>query len=194
MPCPPSLEEQAQARLDSTLPQLQSRLRVLVPHLTLIRHVATRLHAESPLDDPESELAHAWTLVEKFDAGGALPVFSGPGPQFANNWPEEEDIKRQEAEETWLTTHVRDAELAACILGCALTRRLRGAVTLDADAEKALNAHREHRDADRAARLATLEVDLQRGPTPSPALIEARKKLEALTGPRLYEERRSIFS
>ncbi|MBL8909076.1 MAG: hypothetical protein JNM17_00095 [Archangium sp.] len=194
MPCPASLEEQAQARLDYTLPQLQARLRVLVPHLALIRHVATRLHAQSPLDDPEMELAHAWSLAEKFDAGGAMPVFDGPRPKFTNDVPDEEDIKRQEAEETWLTSHVREAELAACILGCALTRRLRGAATLEPDAEKALGAHREHRDADRAARLATLEVDLQRAATPSSGLIEAKKKLEALSGPRLYEVRRSIFS
>ena len=113
------------------------------------------------------------------------------------NWVDEEDIRRQEAEESWLTAMVRDSELAACILGCAVTRwvrarQLKSDELLALEVEAAIGAHRRHRDEDRAARLATLEADLRS--RPSPQLEGARARLEALAGPRLYEERKSVFS
>lgn len=196
MPCPASLEERAQARLDVVLPELREKLRAQVPHLALMRRVARALHERSPLDDPEHELAQAWKLAEPFEQRGVLPVFTGPRPVFAN-WVDEEDIRRQEAEESWLTAMVRDSELAACILGCAVTRwvrarQLKSDELLALEVEAAIGAHRRHRDEDRAARLATLEADLRS--RPSPQLEGARARLEALAGPRLYEERKSVFS
>ncbi|MFO0594861.1 MAG: hypothetical protein U0228_06145 [Myxococcaceae bacterium] len=196
VPCPPSYEEREQSRLDVAIPQLREAAAVAARRLAVMRRAAALLEAKAPLDDPERELAQAREVAAKFDSSGALPAWTGKPPAFKNGWPDEEDLSRQQSEESWLNGLIVDAELAACVLGCAIARWLAVRESGDVEVIQALEFHREHRLAERAEVVKKLEGKLgwpELAAHQREALERELEKVRSIEERKLFTLRKTIF-
>ena len=131
--------------------------------------MVTEARRFSPLDDAEQELEAAWRMSQGLETP---PAFSG------------DPLGGLLERERWLQKAVSDAELSACILGCALVRTVGALQFDDRDLHTALEAHRRHRREERTERVAELRAARR---------DDEARVLEALSEAVLFSRRKSLF-
>jgi hypothetical protein len=150
---------------------------VLLPTVALVNALARRT------PDFPQDLDVTRALLEAKSAAATRPGVRYPGP-WASGFPSGDELARDEAALNALAVQVRLAELALCVLRTWVARwwyahgEVRDDVALQGSLTAALDAHRVHRAADKAAQLGKLEG-------------EARAKLEALDERTLLCDRAS---
>jgi hypothetical protein len=149
----------------------------LLPTVALVNALARRT------PDFPQDLDVARAILEAKRAAATQPTVRYPGP-WASGFPSGDELERDEAALTALAVQVGLAELALCVLRTWVARwwyahgEVRDDVALQASLTEALDAHRVHRAADKAAQVMKLEG-------------EARAKLEALDERTLLCDRAS---
>ncbi len=134
----------------------------LAPTLALVRALLAR-HPSRVSSVPE--LSRSLDEAEALAASGpARPTFDGPKPELREGWPNDEDVARSKAMAAFEEDLASKLDLALCVLGTFVARCARDDLApaqgdaLEQAFTAALQAHRAHREEERAHAIAQAEA------------------------------------